>query len=292
MESVHLHNEEEQQHSVYGKQNTTSRGICREYGPMVVLLLCIALIMTAVFVGSFGLAKSNQVQAQVQQELSLRQEIAQHDAEVLPFMSKSIALTDAYKTGKPRILSLCTMASYYQTNNNTSRFVSLDKTTIDEVCEEPLKNYNFYHVSVKLRLTFTELLKKKKLKTTGILTEAKTKAILLEYNVTSNFAAFTTVKLQELEFDTYHHSLNALRTIVLCSNAPNALAEKCDRAAIGNSLFIMHGEEELSFDIPQMAPTEEVNETEKTDIHNIRMYNLVFYHLEEKILTIEPNKCH
>jgi hypothetical protein len=310
MESVHLHMEE--------SNTKQTRGLCREYWTTFLLFFCIALIVTAIFVGSFGLAKGNQVQAQIENELSLRDEIARHDAESLPFMGHSIALSEAYKSGKPRILSLCMMASYYH-ETNASFLVALDKeaTRIDTLTESPMKDYAFYHVSARLRLTFTELLKKKKLKTTGVLSEAKKKAILLEYNVTSNFATFSTVKLQELEFDTRRHSLSALRTIVLCSNNPYAIAQRCDETvSSSSSLLLLHGEEELSFHIPLIGdrknPIDEADDEEEamafsSEILGIRMYNLVFYsavdnhrhvtnttaiYEERKLLTIEPTKCH
>lgn len=306
MDSIPLNIEEDiGSSSQYGKQTTKS--VYREYWSTGVLCLCVVLILTAILIGSIGLARGTEAQAQIQSELSLRQEIAQHDAESLTFAGRSISLSHVYESGKPRVLILCAKETYHRVGVNES--LQELSETIDEVYETSLRNHDFYHVNVRMRFTFTELPKKKKLKTTGTLTESTKKAILFEYNVTSNFAAFSTVKLQELEFETHRHSLRALRTIVLCSPSSQRCGESTDEE---NSLFIMSGEEELSFDIPQLPLTtttsqkiddddEEVDMQLISDILGIRMYNLVFYQkestnnndsvTEKKILTIEPNKC-
>ena len=306
MDSIPLNMEEEIGDTQYGKQ--TPKSAYREYFSSGVLCLCVILILTAILIGSIGLARNDHTQAQIQSELSLRQKIAQHDAESLPFVGRSISLSNAYKTGKPRVLLLCAMATYHRLDANASLKVLSE--TIDEIVETPLLNHYFYHVSVQMRLTFTELAKKKKLKTTETLSESTKKVILLEYNVTSNFATFSTVKLQELEFETRRYSLRALRTIVLCSSILRQ--QRCDETT-ENTTVIMSGEEELSFDIPQLPGVnqkvddndddEAVAEEEIaliSDILGIRVYNLVFYEkkstnngsvVEKKILTIEPNKC-
>lgn len=302
MDSIPLNIEEDiGSGSQYGKQTTKS--LYREYWSTGVLCLCVGLILTAILIGSIGLARSTQAQAQIQSELSLRQEIAQHDAESLTFAGRSISLSHVYESGKPRVLILCAKETYHRMGVNES--LKELSETIDEVYEMSLRNHDFYHVSVRMRLTFTELPKKKKLKTTDTLTETTKKAILLEYNVTSNFDAFSTVKLQELEFETHRHSLRALRTIVLCSPSSQRCGESTDEE---NTLFIMSGEEELSFDIPQLpfaTTSQKIDDEEDmqliSDIVGIRVYNLVFYQkesinndsvVEKKILTIEPTtKC-
>jgi hypothetical protein len=303
MDSVPLNMEEEIGGTQYGKQ--TPKSAYREYFSSGILCLCMILILTAILIGSIGLARSDRAQAQIQSDMSLRQKIAQHDAESLPFAGRSISLSNAYKTGKPRVLLLCAMATYHRMDANASLKVLSE--TIDEIVETPLQSHSFYHVSVQMRLTFTELAKKKKLKTTETLSESTKRAILLEYNVTSNFATFSTVKLQELEFETRRHSLRALRTIVLCSSTST---QRCDETT-ENTTVIMSGEEELSFDIPQLpgfnqkVDGNDDDEEEEialiSDILGIRMYNLVFYEkksinndsvMEKKILTIEPNKCY
>lgn len=284
----------------------------REYWSLFILCFCVGLILLAVFLGSFGLGKANRIQAQIEGEMTLRQEIAQQQSEVLPFGTKSIALSSVYKSGKPRILSLCNLASYHARSDAPlgEPLLSLNET-IDELIA--LKNHVFYHLKAHLRLTFTELTKKKKLKTTGVLMEEKKKAILLEFNLSSNFQRFSTVKLQELEFDTHERSLSSLRQVVLCSNSPFAIAQRCDLSKEGLKIS---GEEELSFDIPSLEDStrkrkqpdddkedkDEEDDEEDKEIEGIRIYNLVFYQSigtgsntttvkERKIMTLEPTKC-
>lgn len=308
MERVHLHTDGEEGLGDTATARTGSRWPYREYWSLMLVCLCVGLVIVALILGSYGVSKSNQIQAQIQSEMSLRQEIAQHDAESLPFATRSIALSGVYRSGKPRVLSLCTLASYHAPSNGTTTLVPLQDETISEISEGSLRTHRFYHLNVHLRLTFAELTKKKKLKTTGVMSESRKKAILLEYNLTSNYVDFSTIKLEELEFDTRSASLHALRTIVLCSNSPYAVAHRCNEAQTKTALVI-RGEEELSFDIPRLLtpPSREEEEEEEEDeeeneILGIRMYNLVFYRMvtqnasraiyeETRLMTLEPSKC-
>lgn len=187
-----------------------------------------------------------------------------------------------------RGITLCAIQSYHTPSNSLLPPKPLLTETIDEIRETEMKHHSYYHIGIRLYLSVSD----------GKLT--------ILYNMSSTLMPFSTIRLEELEFDTEKNILGALRSIVLCSNNLDLnAAQRCDDKALitKRKLFELHGEDV----VPLSMLEEDLAQATTVDLETInggnslRMYNIVFYTQDEKdtqlerketrILTVEPLQC-
>lgn len=192
-----------------------------------------------------------------------------------------------------RRVMLCARQSYYSKEAEGDKLHALTQS-IEEIREREMKDFYYYHVSAHLRLNLEE---------GGV---AHKSHLIIDYNITSSFGRISTIRLEELEFNTVDQSLGAMRSIILCSNNPFSDVQRCDASLTKRNILAMHGQEKIPLVIalkPQSPPSatlheeqvidlggeeEEAEETthkqkQRREILDQRMYNLVFYQAEATV---------
>lgn len=189
-----------------------------------------------------------------------------------------------------RSATLCGIQTFHKDPGD-----SLYRPLTTETIAQLVKNHTFNHVNSRLQLSI--------ITANAVEETSKSKKeraqLKMTYNITSTLLppSFTSVRLEELEFNTRDQSLGALRTIVLCSSSdPQSDILPCDAFITKRRLFSLHGEDSVSFSASKKTVKEEqtINLLDNDDLRTLRMYNIVFYHSaqpETPILTTEPIQC-
>lgn len=282
--------------------------------------LCVVFIFLGVFffiLAAVALGQSNHVKHHVEMRLSQFQETFEEQqtlrdglsAKTVPIGALGKKHSDATKQ---RHVALCASQSYYSKKGdalllNDDRLEVLTQT-IDEIRHGDMKDYYYYHIHARLVLSTTTMASPK----------AQNRVYLvMTYNITSSFGRFSTVRLEELEFNAVDQSIGAMRSIVLCTNNPFMDVQRCDASLTRRNILALGGEESVPLEIalplttvttttPKETETvhqeglvdfeeegdEEKNHKEKQrrQVMGLRLYNLVFYQAEEEIIATPENK--
>lgn len=126
---------------------------------------------------------------------------------------------------------------YYTTRGTANDTLHKLKETIDVLTTEPFSTYYHYDLSVELEIELGD----------GVLRKLSTAArelgridtdvqyMSFTYNITTNYPYFSTVELQELEFNAHDATWVNQRQITMCSNTASVSTRRCDR----------HGDEKI-----------------------------------------------
>jgi hypothetical protein len=340
----HHHDEHHHHHSGGGERRTDYAWATWAF------FLCLGLIVVFFVIAAVALGRTEEVHHTMNAQMAAKQEELDNHIDSLPFTDRLFPLASVLHLTKPRVLNLCALTSYYATSGGPNEPLNRLTESIDDIRSAKMSPYKYTHLSSRLRLIFNA-----KIHTEGK-KHKKKKLFTLQYNLTSSFIHFSSVKLQELEFDTLSQSVGPLREILLCSNNPalnndddddddEDKVPRCDALLSKRNLLVIHGQKILPIVIarkpfsvsdPPLPPNdtsrlkeqavynldedddeEEDDENEekkykqnqKEDLLGLRMYNLVFYQIDEgaistktrnnvtslykehRVITIEPDQC-
>lgn len=292
-----------QQQPVYGRKEESSHATsyCRGYSWATYICIGVFIVFGIVAIlATVGVDKANSnanaLNAQIEQWHQVEEERNAH-AEVA---SKTIVMD-----GEKRAITLCVLQSYHLIENKLVPLVE----SIESIRSDAMKDHDYYHVNVRLRLSFET-------RDTNTNSKKDKRELTISYNVTSSFMPFSSVRLEELEFNPLNHRAGPMRTIVLCSNDNEDLdVERCDTSLTKRQTLLLQGEttvplviaplsmhKEAIQDLDQAAK-EDDGEPEKGKRQQIglRMYNIVFYQSEsngtskrmkeQRSITLEPLQC-
>lgn len=274
--------------------NTVNGGVGGGYSYGLYLCLFIVVLVGIIaIIAITGLGRSTNNQHALNAYITQWHEMEEERNSHAEMASRMITLNDRKST---RSIILCGRQTYHKDNalaNDT--YKNLGTQSINEMRETQLKHHAYYHVNVRLLLTIKEGENKK-----------ETSQLTVLYNISSTLVPpFSTVRLEELEFNTRDHSIGPVRSIVLCSNNPDIDVQRCDESITKRKLFVLHGEDTVPLDIESLSPPSKIKQEstvtidpESEKLRNLRMYNIVFYlskvddlQSETRILTIEPLQC-
>ena len=255
------------------------------------MYICICLVIAGLIIGiiavvSIALTSHNQqtMNTFIAQWHTTEEERLNHAD--LP--SRMIAVSE-----RQRGITLCAIQTYHTESGGIHR--PLLTQTIEEIRSSEMKGHTFHHINVRLYLS--------------IETDPEGKFdrphLSIMYNMTSTLKPFSTIRLEELEFDTQTNAIGPMRSIVLCSNNVELnAAQRCDDKALlsKRNLFVFHGQDTVTLLIVSPATPEKDVKTQATvdlqeeePLISLRMYNVVFYTQEllkeTRVLTIEPLQC-
>lgn len=306
------HHDHGHHHNTHVKEVVVSNGD----GGWAVWLVCAGigtLLLVFFIIAAVGLGQSNTTQSHVNFQMAqIREEIEAQQSQLVKSDSRMV-LTSAIKQGKQR--QLCALQSYYSKKGeallqNGDRLEPLTQT-IGEIREGEMKSFYYYHVSARVRLSMGQ-------------DKAHREYLTVDHNITSNFARFSSIRLEELEFNTLDQSLGPMRSIALCTNNPFLDVQRCDASLTKRNILALHGHENVPLLITlQQQPantmhqeqTIKLNPNEDDDseleeasggddtpdrlhrrkqrreVIGLRMYNVVFYQSEEvkQIASLAPS---
>lgn len=127
---------------------------------------------------------------------------------------------------------------YYTTRGTANDTLHKLKESIDTLTSEPFSTYYHYDISVELDIEVGDAVARELAQAAQKLGKFNGDVAYMSftYNITTNYPYFSTIKLQELEFNAYEQTWVNLRQIVMCSNTGAATsAMRCDR----------HGDEKI-----------------------------------------------
>ena len=247
------------------------------------MYICIGLILLGIVFSiiaavSLGLTNHNQqtMNSFIAQWHSTEEERMNH-AE-LPSRMVSVS-------GSLRGITLCAIQTYHR---EPEGYKPLLTQTIEDLKGVAMKDHTYHHINVRLYLSIYKEEEEE--------TKNSVPQLSILYNMTSTLQPFSTILLEELAFDTEKNTLGAMRRVVLCSNTLNA-AQRCDdkRLLSRRNVFIFHGQDIVPLDIlateDSIKGQATVDLVEEEPFSSLRMYNIVFYADETRILTIEPLQC-
>lgn len=218
------------------------------------------------------------------------------------------SLMSVMTSNKKKVYPLCYLNVFYSKNGTSKDPLYPLTETIAEILEGDMKNYYYYQLNIKLRLTFnvdaSSILGGGTVKTNPRLKfiDVSRKYMTIDYNITSNFGYFSTIKLEELEFNVDEQSIKPITNSILCTNNPNiaTTSMRCDKL-ISNNILALH-RSELTPVFNSLMDEEEIvkkkhmttttslnikNDEEmlfydqlKSNILGVRLYNIVFYQQE------------
>jgi len=246
------------------------------------MYICIGLVVLGIIssiIAVVGLALTNHNQQTMDSFISQWHATEEERKNHADLPSRMIAVSE-----KQRGTTLCAIQTYH-TEAGVHR--PLVTQTIEDIRAPAMKDHSFHHVNARLYLSIE------------MDYESKNARPLLNimYNMTSTLKTFSTIRLEELEFDTTTNAIGPMRSIVLCSNNVELnAAQRCDDKALltKRNLFVFHGQDAVPLHIVSQEATKLQLEEEEPLI-SLRMYNIVFYTQEAlketRILTIEPLQC-
>lgn len=268
-----------------------------------------AFILIFVIIAIVAIAQSNNTEHHMYQQFTHQQMTMgaqqSHD-DVLA--TKMVTMSGLEGTTQQRRLMLCARQSYY---NKKGEIVSKENElhvlteSIQELREGDMKDFYYYHVSAHLKLSVTRM-------------EARRHKsyLAIDYNITSSFGRISTIRLEELEFNTPDQSLGAMRSIVLCTNNPFLDVQRCDASLTKRNILALNGQENVPLvialqqkqqqsptmgrdatalhqeqvvelvdddddeDVTSSSPSSGSREKQRREVIGQRMYNIVFYQNE------------
>ena len=255
----------------------------------------VAIIVVILIISSVGLGRSTNNQNTLNTYIAEWHEMMEERNSHAEMSSRMIALNNDARLSQ-RSFFLCTGTLTFHRDGTASNatFKALGTETIEEMKGTQLKSHLYYHVTAHLMLVISEGDKKKE----------KTQLTVL-YNISSTLVPpFSSVRLEEMEYNTHDHSIGALRTIILCSNNPDLNVQSCEESITKRKIFVLHGEDTVPLAIVPLPPNKIKQETtvdlseEPEALRSLRMYNIVFYiakagvtQSEDRILTVVPLQC-
>jgi hypothetical protein len=218
----------------------------------------------------------------------------------------------------PVLTRMCEEQMYYAARGTANDTLHKLKATIDDITGEPLASYYHYAVSAAVDIEVgADVARQLETATKAMFKlNSEVKYMSFAYNVTTDYPFFSSIRLQELEFNPFEHAWRNARQIVLCSNSAAVSSLRCDRHG-DEKIITVHNtkwrpvvpgapvtekkpavpdsrvrtaqpkprtqsadsEEEL-FDLiesPDSSPTR--IDAQKDEIMGKRLYNVVFYRL-------------
>lgn len=260
----------------YSARETKSSGGSYSYGAYICVFLILAGLIFAIIASSgLGIANTNQrtFNAFISDWHATEQERSNH-AEL---SSRMITIS-----AESRGITLCGIQAYHLVNKE---YRPLLTETIEVIRSAEMKSHPYYHINIHLYLAIK-------------IGEKEEEELNILYNVSSTLMPFSTIRLEELEFDTEKNGLGPMRSIVLCSDSLELNApQRCDDKALlasKRNLFVLPGEDTVPLAILPRVNTVKGQATADLG-DSLRMYNIVFYTLvdgkETRILTVEPLQC-
>jgi len=133
-----------------------------------------------------------------------------------------LTLFDVLRDATPHTIKLCHLNAYCMrgdgdTNNQTLQPVVGTMEQLMKLQQNENDEMSAYVLSVRLRIEYN-------VNTSAFFSSAKIKMngdgayMTLAYNVTSNYMDFSTIELQELEFNVDERAVRPIRTLTLCTN--------------------------------------------------------------------------
>jgi len=200
-----------------------------------------AFILIFVIIAIVASAQSNNVEHHMHQQFTHWQTTmdAQQEQEDT-LATKMVTMSALDGTPGQRRLMLCARQSYYSKKGEQVLLAKENELhvleqSIEELREGEMKDFYYYHVSAHMKLSLTSSLMAKHQKS----------YLTIDYNITSSFGRVSTVRLEELEFNTLDQSLGAMRSIVLCTNNPFLDVQRCDASLTKRNILTLHGQESV-----------------------------------------------
>lgn len=295
----HHHHDDDHHHHHHGS-SSSSIG----WATWLCIFVFSAFFLTIFIIAVVTNVQSNNVEHHVHSQFMQWQTTMDEQQEQQDTLATNM-VTMSLLSSKGRVqrrVMLCARQSYY---NKKGEDVDGDENklhvlsqSIEEIREREMKDFYYYHVSAHLRLSLSQ----------------EKSHLAIDYNITSSFGRISTIRLEELEFNTADQSLGAMRSIILCSNNPFMDVQRCDASLTKRNILALHGQETIPLVIalpeskykttlPPVVVTslheeqvidltagEEEEEEEKKEtshkhkqrreVLDQRMYNIVFYQTE------------
>lgn len=269
------------------------------YGAYFCVFFVILTLFIVLVTVPWYLARTDNLAYTLNQQIAQMNSDRQSDDNNQMISSKLITLSSILSAKTVKVLSLCHLGIYYTKKGaQNDTFHKVDES-IDEVSNRTMKDYYYYPTSVKVRMTFNS-----HLNTPQLRVKENNKDILIDYNVTSSYIYFSTIALQELQFNIDEYSVKKTRTILLCSNNPDYVnIRRCDvlrynkmklhqskRVPLLNnqenfansnyhdpSISNTTGDDEDEDDIDGVSDEYDHDDAQFDEIKGLRMYNIVFF---------------
>lgn len=231
------HHDEDDHHRHHHHKGDTGDAAAIGWATWCCVISFSAFILIFVIIAIVASAQSNNVEHHMHQQFTHWQttmdaQQAQEDTLATRMVTIS-ALGDGTTPGQRRHM-LCAGQSYYS-KVATGEELHVLTQTIQELREGGMKDFYYYHVSAHIKLSRTRALAAKRQKS----------YLAIDYNITSSFGRVSTVRLEELEFNTLDQSLGAMRSIVLCTNNPFLDVQRCDAALTKRNILTLYGQESV-----------------------------------------------
>ena len=295
------HHHNHHNHAVAHESYYDNYGVYFAYGCCIFVVLIIALYF--IFLNPYYWYKTDYIEkdlhtkmAQIKENTNI--ENSENSLSSLSLSNTLFSLMSVYKTVKIKKLSLCHLNIYYTHKGLYNDTLNTLNQTITQMNDGDMKNYYYNPLSIKFDLTYNYDVSKIGNPQVRLLSDKRW--LKFDYNITSNYAYFSTIRFLESEIDIYDQSIKTIRNIVLCSNNPNLFKIKCD-SLFRDDIFAFHNEEVTLIYENLMA--EENNKNTKTkennnsfDVNNdanidqkqyiykqreeimgIRIFNIIFY---------------
>lgn len=288
----HHHDNEDQHHHHHHQSTASSVG----WATWLCIFVFSAFFLTIFIIAVVANVQSNNVEHHVQSQFMQWQTTMDEQQEQQDTLATNM-VTMSLLSSKGRVqrrVMLCARQSYYNKKGDAAAAVDDEENklhvlsqSIEEIREREMKDFYYYHVNAHLRLSLAHEKKEKS-------------QLMIDYNITSSFGRISTIRLEELEFNTADQSLGAMRSIILCSNNPFLDVQRCDGALTKRNILALHGQETIPLvialpeppvstttlheeqvvDLEEEEEEEETSHKQRREILDQRMYNIVFYQTE------------
>lgn len=264
------------------KHDKEDAGVLTSVGWVTWLCLGVVAFIILVFVlSSVSLAQSNHLRSDFDskmQQLQERLETQQTNQQFISADTRVVGINSLRATQR----RLCVMQSCYTKKGERGEQFELLTQSIEEIRQKEMKDFYYSHINVSIGLSVAPQPKGTK------------KYLTIEYDVTSSFGYFSSIRLEELEFNTFEQSLGAMRSITLCTNNPFLDVARCDASLTKRNILALRGHENVPFVIATPSEEEgeddsvreegavklEDKEKQREQVIGLRMYNIVFYQSE------------